>query len=454
MASSNYSRIVAVLNAFGSDNAPLRVSSVLEHAGIRPSSGYGLIRAMAQFGLLERVDHGLICLGPAARQLAFSPIESGYARVGQTTYVSFDARPSRSDADEPVNLKLGWKPMLAEAVATERFAQPPPFKIGFANASLNNPWRHALLRSMQYAIRLHGDSIGGFDIRNAEDDPARQLRDIDELLGAGINGLVISAADVHDEALAMRLCQLVADGIPVIAVDRRPSAPDSFVSFVTASDAHIGHLSALWLAEHIGEAGRIWMLSGADRASPALRRQSAALSVFSRFPDIDIEAVVFTGWTEEGGREAIEALNAQFDTPPDGVWCDSGLQGVGSIEAFVEAGKPPPPHTGGDLNRMYKLAIKHRVPFAALDYPAAMGARAIETVLDTLSGARVMKRIETPIQTILPRGTETSSIKADQWAESHVRWDRADDDVLSQGPSLDRPASLHNDAADARGTVE
>lgn len=436
MPTSNYTRIAAILSSFDSKNSPRRVSTVLQSLEISTSTGFGLVRAMKEVGLLERVDHGSVRLGPAARRFAFGPIESANAHAGNNEYIRLFAGGNSPSGRGRIDPQISWNPMLAETVETKRFSRKAPYAIGFANASLSNPWRYALLSSMQYAIRLHGGEIASFQTRNADDQPDQQLRDIDNLLNCGIDALIVSAADVQHLALSQMLSDLVASGFPVVAVDRRPAQAESFVSFVTASDAHIGHLSALWLAEHIGEYGRIWLLSGADRASPALRRQSAALKTFSMFPGISIEAVVFTGWTEAGGREAIRSLHAQFGGAPDGVWCDSGLQGVGSIQSFMELDENVPPHTGGDLNKMYKLAIDQRVPFAALDYPAAMGARAVETLLDILAGEPVTRRVETPIQTVLPRGAETISVKADLWAERHVRWDKGDDVVLSQGPSL------------------
>ena len=51
---------------------------------------------------------------------------------------------------------------------------------------------------------------------------------------------------------------------------------------------------AIGCPTHLGEHGRVRMLSGVDGTSPALRRQHAALSTFSDFPGIRIEAVSHT----------------------------------------------------------------------------------------------------------------------------------------------------------------
>ncbi len=71
-----------------------------------------------------------------------------------------------------------------------------------------------------------------------------------------------------------------------------------------------------------------------------------------------------------------------------------------------------------------------------------MGARALEMALEVLGGNTVPQRVEVPVQIVLPRGLETTSVKADAWAELHVAWDLSDDAILSQGPAL-RGAKSH-----------
>lgn len=444
MSSPSFERIAAILGSFDFDNRPRFVSEILKETSIRSSTGYALVRAMVKAGLLERVDHGWIRLGKQARELAFSPMEGNYSEARSNKYAYFQQLERSGSHAAIMRAGIGWMPALAQSADTSRFAKPGPWKIGFANASLGNPWRHALLESLRYGVNVQQDRISSFEDRNAEESAIRQVEDIDYFVDKGFDGLIVSAADMHDVPLAERLAGLVADGIPVIALDRRPKNFDAFVSFVTASDAQIGHLSAIWLCEYLKSQGRIWMLSGADRASPAHRRQSAALAAFAEYPGIRIESVAFTGWTAEGGRSTILGLIEQFGHAPDGVWCDSGLQGVGSLQAFEEKGISPPPHTGGDLNLMYKKAIDMRLPFVAVDYPAAMGSLAIDTMVSVLSGLPVFARVETPIQIILPRGHETQTIRADRWAEQHVRWDQSDEVILSQGASLRpyRPAPV------------
>ena len=194
-------------------------------------------------------------------------------------------------------------------------------------------------------------------------------------------------------------------------------------------------MSALWLAEHLGGRGRILMLCGREDASPCRLRLQAAMEILGLHPDIEVAAIEFTNWEAEIGHRIVQrhlAAGARFD----GVWCDSGLQGVGSLRAFVEAGHKRgtiPPHTGGEVNLMYKLAFHHKIPLCGVDYPAAMGALSFQTALDTLFGRQVPRRVEANLEIVISRGHETASVKADLFAEEKVRWDREDEYVHASG---------------------
>ncbi len=432
---SNTQRIAAILGSFDALNTPQSSAALIARLGFGRSTGFALIRELARAGWLERADHGLVRLGPLARRLMFTPLEPGLDVPDTRTRRI--AAPGTVQRRRPVPVSGDdWEPRLAELANTTRFALSRPARIGFANASLSNPWRRALSASMHYARRLFSGRIEELRVLTADDDPGRQLSQIEELVASGIDLLLVSCTDAVNAALSARLAELAQGGLPIVAVDRRPGDAESLVSFVTASNHRIGRVSALWMAERLKGSGCIWMLSGLEGASPAIRRQSAALAVFEQFPGIEIAAISYTGWTEAGGVAAVSELIKAGHTQPDGVWCDSGLQGVGALRRLLRVPGPTPIHTGGDLNEMYKLALREKVPFAALDYPAAMGGRAIEVAVDILGGRPVPRRVEVPVQVVLPRGCETASVSADIWAETHVGWDLADDAVLSQGPSV------------------
>lgn len=435
LKNSNVARIAAILSSFRPANQSEAVGALLDRIGIKRSTGFALVRVLVARGYLERTGRGCIRLGPQVRSLSFAPLEHGYGARLPVTRIS--AKTS-AQADKRPKLELlgNLTPDLIRSVPEGQHAKTGPWRLGFANASLSNAWRMALWRSLEYGIALHGEDILSFEAMHAHDDPDEQVAHIGALLRQGVDALIVSTAPDPRGQVARSLARAQETGIPVIAVDRRPKNRDAVTTFVTASDHMIGRVSALWLVEKLAGQGRIWMLSGLENASPAQRRASSAMEIFSAFPGIEVAFHGFTQWTATSGKRVVQDLLRGGAPAPNAVWCDSGLQGLGSLKAFEDAGCAIPPHTGGDLNGMYRKALKKNVPHCALDYPAAMGAQSVSVALDLLRGRAVARRVETPVPVIMPRGQETASVKADIWAERHVLWDLPDDVILSQGASI------------------
>lgn len=426
-------RIANLLSSFSPERSEIALSALLQSCGIPQSSGYKLVDALVRDGLLHRPRRGVLALGPAVGSFFFTPIK---ALSPPTAALPGGAGAARAEGGgRSMTRMVQWNSNLLDLVSTTRFRKDPPFVIGFANASTSSPWRIALARSLMAAAQRQRDVVSQVVVRDASDDPLRQIEQLEEMRRKRVDLCILSAAAGDHPGLEAMVRSLGADGVPVIGVDRICGDAEDLVCFVTAPDVLVGRISALWLAEFLDGRGRILMLCGREDASPCRYRLQAAMEIFSLYPGIEIEAIEYTNWEARLGKTAVSrhlAQGAQFT----GVWCDSGLQGVGSLQAFADAGYrrgTVPPHTGGEINLMYKLAFHHKVPLCGVDYPAAMGALSFQTALDTLFGRRVPRRIEANMEIVISRGHETASVKANLFAEEKVRWDREDDYIHASG---------------------
>ncbi|MEM1361316.1 MAG: substrate-binding domain-containing protein [Pseudomonadota bacterium] len=430
----SFERISAILTCFSPTEPHLRIDRLLRRTGIPMSSGYKLISDLVAEGLLRRVARGTVALGPSAADLFYSPrralmpMRGGVGLAG--VRVASAPRKSHLESD------------LLNLVTTDQFRKEPPFTIGFANASSAHPWRMALERSLLSAAKSQSEIVEQVVVRNAENDPVLQAEQLLEMRDDGVDLCIISAAVEQNALLESSIDRLADENMPLVGVDRFCGATNNLVSFVTASDETVGRISALWLAERLNGKGKIVLLCGLETASPCKIRLEAGLRTFAQFPDIEIAAIEFTDWLADRGYQAIQRhLKAGF--LPDGVWCDSGLQGIGSLNAFLDHGFQRgtiPPHTGGEMNLMYKMAVQERVPLCGLDYPAAMGAASFHVAIDALSGRPVPRVLETDMQVIVTRGHETKSVRADIHAEKKVDWNSPDDHVHAAGRTRKRKA--------------
>ena len=329
-----------------------------------------------------------------------------------------------------------WSTVPIEMVDTSAYKKDGPFVIGFSNASISNSWRVGMLHSIQQAAADNADQIKQLIITDANDDPAKQVADVQDLISRGGDLLIVSAATA--EALDAIVTRAYEEGIPVVLVDRRITS-ENFTTFITASDWVYGHMSAQWMVEKLGGKGNIVMLPGMAGVSVAETRITAAKQVFANYPDIKVLDLQYTDWSPAKGKQVMAALIQKYGTEINGVWNDHGLQGSGAIEAMVEAGWTTlPPITCADLNGCVKGAVENGAPAFNYDYPPAMGGLSVDVALDILAGKPVPKYYEMNVDIAITKADETESVKADKWVEDYARLDAPNDLILSTGiPNYD-----------------
>lgn len=338
-----------------------------------------------------------------------------------------------------------WNPGATQIFDAAEYKKDGPYVIGFSNASISNPWRVAMLHGIEAAAERNADKLERFIITDANDDPSKQAADVQDLIAQGVDILLISPATA--EAMDPVIRRAKRQGIPVVLVDRSVPSDENFISFVTASDQALGRISAQWLAEKLGGEGKLVMLGGLAGASPAEARIDAAMEVFNQFPDLEVLETQYTSWSPANGKTIMSALIQKYGDEISGVWADSGLQGSGSIEAFLAAGYEGgaiPPHTGGDFNAMYQLSVTHDVPMVGIDYPPAMGATAFEMLFDVLDGKGIPKRIEVNQQVVVSEGHETASVQADVFTADYALMDKPGSVIMSSGVGADYDPATFN----------
>lgn len=274
-------------------------------------------------------------------------------------------------------------------IETSQFAMDPPYTICFSNASVANAWRVAMVQNFEYGIQEAQDAglVGDYQYTDANDDPNKQIGDIEDLLTKGCDVLIISAAaqDVVDPGAK----QAMEQGVPVITLDRDVSSPSNRVAYVDGDSCFMGTEQAKWLAEELNGEGDIVLLSGLAGASPAEERLDCARAVFADYPGINELAQAYTDWSPTGGQAQMEAWITQFGDQIDGIWSDSALQGVGAVEALLAADMQVPPITGEDWALFLHQAIDNDFPFAAVSFPNRMGYFAVQDALSLLQGESI-----------------------------------------------------------------
>lgn len=340
-----------------------------------------------------------------------------------------------------------WNPNANTMVDTSKWKKDGPYTIGFSNASISNAWRVAFQHGVLWSAGQHRDEIAHLLVTDANDDPSKQIADIQDLISQGVDILLIAAST--EDALDSVVGRAMEQDIPVVMVDRKVKTASNYITYVTASDWALGRLEAQWLCETLGGKGNIVMLPGIAGSSVAEIRIKANEEVFSKFPDIKVLEKQYCDWNPATGKSVMAALIQKHGKNINGVLADSALQGYGAIEAFLDAGYKAgefPPMTGGDVARMYQLANQHNIKMVGIDYPTSMGITGIETALDVLKGISVPDKVEVSFQVVTSPGADTVSVKGDRHLLDHVSMDDPGDLSPSNGlPAGYNPSTFNPD---------
>lgn len=276
-------------------------------------------------------------------------------------------------------------------VDTSAYKQDGPYTFCFSNASASNSWRLAMTEHVRYEIRRN-PQIEAFHETDANDDPNQQIRDIEGLLTKGCDVLLVSPATMED--LKAPLDKAMEQGVPVVLIDRRV-AGENFVSYVSANNCTMGRLQAEWLVEELNGQGQIVLLSGVKGSSVAEDRMRCAREVFAQHAGIEELDQAYANWSPVDGKQAMANFLQTYDSQIDGIWSD-GSQGVGAVQAYLEAGKPVPPITGADINLFLKQWKQNGFPAVAVSYPARVGQLSVNVALDILTGKPVQHMVDMP----------------------------------------------------------
>lgn len=269
--------------------------------------------------------------------------------------------------------------------------------IGFSNASERNTWRTALRQSIQEEAARHRDLE--LFITDADESPAKQASDLEDLIARGVEGLIIGAANPFVANAALARC--AAEKIPTVIVDRKVSS-DAYTCFVSSDHAYMARRTLGKLMELTGGKGKIAVVEGLPGVGPAVERTAAYDEVLRKFPGV--QAIRQPGdWSRASGLKVMENI---LTANPDlaGIHFDGGEMALGGVQALRAAGITDEMLRAGrplltwmdDYNGGLKLIKQGLGKFTVQHPPRRHGVLSLQTLVAALRGETVPKHL--PIQ--------------------------------------------------------
>jgi D-xylose transport system substrate-binding protein len=177
-------------------------------------------------------------------------------------------------------------------------------------------------------------------VQSANSDDAAQMRDVQTLLTAGVDVLVLVP---HDGKAMAKAVGLAHDAkIPVIAYDRmiRDSEPDLYLSF---DNIRVGELQARFVVERLSGQGNIIRIYGAKTDNNAALFKQGQDKVLEPLIKAGQIKVIHEDWAEDWRPEnAKRIVNAAISANPgvkiDAVLASNDGTAGGAIQALSEEG--------------------------------------------------------------------------------------------------------------------
>lgn len=183
------------------------------------------------------------------------------------------------------------------------------YVIGVSQCSEDN-WREKLNGELRQGLYYY-DNVN-LEIVSADDDDQRQIAQIDSLVDAGIDLLIVSPNQMNTVTDAID--RAYGKGIPVILFDRK-TASEKYTAFIGADNYEVGKaLGNYVVAQFRGRKANVAEIQGLRGSSPTIERHRGFVDAVKSSPGINIIASRYAGWLQDEARVQMDSILAEHDS--------------------------------------------------------------------------------------------------------------------------------------------
>ncbi|SEN39060.1 ribose-binding protein [Mesobacillus persicus] len=255
-------------------------------------------------------------------------------------------------------------------------------KIGFSISTLNNPFFVTLAEGAEARAAELGMEITVVD---AQDDPAKQASDIEDLIQQGVSVILVNPTDSAAVATAIESANNA--NIPVITVDRSADSGE-VVAHIASDNVEGGRMAGNFIIEQLGDAGSVVELEGISGSSAARERGQGFNEVIDG-SSIEIVANQTANFDRAEGLNVMENIiqsGAEFNA----VFAHNDEMALGAKEALAAAGMNDILVVGFDATDDAVAAVESGEMAATVaQKPDEIGVSAVDTAQAVLNGDSV-----------------------------------------------------------------
>jgi ribose transport system substrate-binding protein len=236
-----------------------------------------------------------------------------------------------------------------------------------------------------------------------EDDREQQIQVVEGFTSQGVNGIVLAPLD--NRALVRPVEEGKRAGVPTVIIDSALES-NSIVSFVATDNRKGGTLAADRLGELLGGKGKVILLRYAEGSASTQDREDGFLQeIKQKYPNIElISTDQYAGATRDTAKRASENLLNRFGDEVQGIFCPNESTTAGMLSALQDIGKAGKViFVGFDTSQMFIDAMRAKqLQGIVVQNPFNMGYLGVRTMVESLQGKTVDKRIDTGVTMVTP----------------------------------------------------
>lgn len=202
--------------------------------------------------------------------------------------------------------------------------------VGLSMSTLGNPFFIFLSDQVVAAAEAEGMII---EVVDAQDDSAKQVNDIEDLLLTGIDVLIINPTDSAAIVTAVEAAN--SAGIPVITIDRSVDGGEVVTSIVS-DNVGGGVMAAEYLIETLGEGANVVEISGIPGASATRDRGEGFHSIAE--DNLNVLASQAGNFNRTDALDVMEDL-LQAHQDIQAVFAQNDEMALGAMEAINASGR-------------------------------------------------------------------------------------------------------------------
>lgn len=262
------------------------------------------------------------------------------------------------------------------------------FVIGFSNGYWGNTWRAQMVEDFENRAKEYkkDGTLSDYMVSNTNSDATEQLNQINAMIDAGVDAIMIDAVSPTTIKSAVEKAQ--KKGILVV-IANDPAAYDGTIC-VCGNNYSWQKIQAVWLAEQLKGKGDIVEISGVSGNAADTLRLAANKDVLAGYPDINVLGSAPGNWSETDAQSVMTTFLSSYDKI-DAVLAQD-VMGEGIIKAYENAGKVPEIMTG-DYTKSFitKWADMPELTTIGVSYAPGSAVTALDVTVRLLQGKTVKK---------------------------------------------------------------